>query len=258
MANLPVGLQLYSVRQECAKDLPGVLQRVAQMGYEGVEFAGFYSYAAKDLRRMLDEVGLKCCGSHTPLSTLTEELYRQTVEFNLELGNRYLIVPFIPKEMRADRAGWLKMAERFNRLADLLEPLGCHTGYHNHHVEFEPVEGELPWDTFFGHTDERVIMQLDTGNALRGGAEVNPADFLRRYPGRALTVHLKDFSRSTQLDAVIDQGDVDFDEVFKACQTVGATRWYIVEYENPNTDAMTSVAECLAGVRAVQKRAAVK
>ena len=187
---IPIGLQLYSIREDCARDLPATLKAVAEMGYDGVEFAGYHGYPAADLRKLLDDCGLKCCGTHTGIDTLLPEQMAATVEFNKTLGNRFLIVPGLPGEYTESKAAWQKTAQTFNQISDALAPLGMVTGYHNHFTEFAPLDGEMPWDTFFGNTKKEVVMQLDTGNAMHGGAD--PVPFLKRYPGRALTVHLKE------------------------------------------------------------------
>src|SRR4051794_6490538 len=98
MARIPIALQLYSVRDECAKDLPGVLKEVARMGYEGVEFAGYYGFDAPTLRKMLDDLGLKCAGTHIMLPTLQGDALAETIAFNKTLGNKFLIVPWMPEE----------------------------------------------------------------------------------------------------------------------------------------------------------------
>src|SRR5690348_17657100 len=90
---IPFGLQLYSVRDECAKDLDGTVAAVAKMGYKAVEFAGYYGRDAKSLRKLLDDVGLKCCGTHIGLDTLLGDNLPKTIEFNHTLGNQFLIVP---------------------------------------------------------------------------------------------------------------------------------------------------------------------
>jgi sugar phosphate isomerase/epimerase len=250
MARLPIALQLYSVRHECEKDLPGTLRAVAEMGYEGVEFAGFYGRTAQELKRLLDEVGLPCVGSHTPWAALQGDALAQTVEFNRILGNRFLIVPGLPKERTATRAAWLETAEMFNTLAAQLAPEGMRIGYHNHFHEFTPLEGELPWDTFFGHTRQDVIMQLDTGNAVHGGGD--PATFLRRYPGRALSVHLKEHSASYDT-ALIGEGEIRWQEIFELCETVGGTQVYVVEQESYRLPPLECVAQCLQNLRKMGK-----
>ena len=103
---IPLGVQLYSVRTECEKDFPGTLQTIAKIGYDGVEFAGFYGYEAAEIKQLLDENGLKCCGSHTQLTALSPENFEATVEFNKTIGNKYLVVPWLPEEMRSD---WTKL-----------------------------------------------------------------------------------------------------------------------------------------------------
>ena len=130
-----------------------------------------------------------------------------------------------------------------------------YVGYHNHSEEFQPLEGKagefaLPWDFFFGHTRPEVVMQVDTGNMMHGGAE--PAPFLGRYPGRALTVHLKEFSPDNP-NAVIGEGDVPWAEVFELCETIGGTQWYIVEQETYADPPMECVARCLHNLRGMGK-----
>jgi sugar phosphate isomerase/epimerase len=192
----PVGLQLYSVREDCKRDLPGTIAAVGKMGYKGVEFAGYYDYKAEQLRKMLDDNGLKCCGTHTAMDTLLGDNLPKTIEFNKTLGNKYLIVPGLPEEYRESHQAWLDTAKLFNELVEKVKPHGMLVGYHNHSVEFTAMDGELPWDTFYGNTKKEVIMQLDVGNAIHGG--VDPLPYLYKYPERAITVHVKEFSKSAQ------------------------------------------------------------
>jgi len=246
MARVRIGLQLYSVRDDCAKDLPGTLKAVAKMGYEGVEFAGYYNYPAKELRKMLDDLGLVCCGSHLGFATLLGDELPKTVEFNRILGNRFLICPGLPEERRNSRAAWLGTAHIFDGVAARLEGEGMLTGYHNHWIEFGPMDGELPWDTFFGNTRSDVVMQMDTGNAMNGGAD--PVPFLERYPGRAITVHLKEYLKGHSLGydaAIIGEGETRWNDVFRVCETIGKTEWYIVEQENYAKPPLECVDLCL-------------
>jgi sugar phosphate isomerase/epimerase len=132
------------------------------------------------------------------------------------------------------------------------------TGYHNHHVEFQPLDGEPPWDTFFGNTVKEVIMQLDTGNAVYGGAD--PVSILRRYPGRAVTVHLKSYSREAGrtdprlgFRPLIGDDDIPWAEVFEACETLGGTEWYVVEYESDAYPPLEAVERFLKRLRSMGK-----
>jgi sugar phosphate isomerase/epimerase len=250
MGKIPIALQLYSIREDCAKDLPGTLKAVADMGYDGVEFAGYHDYSAEDLRKMLDDLGLKVAGAHLGIDTLLGDKFQETVDFNKTIGNRFLIVPGLPGEYTSSRDAWLKTAGIFNEISAKCRALDCWTGYHNHHTEFTELDGEMPWDTFFGNTDKDVVMQLDTGNALHGGADVVP--FLERYPGRALTVHLKEYS-ATNDKALIGEGDVRWDVIFDLCETSGATEWYIVEQESYAYPPLECVDRCLQKLRELGK-----
>ena len=250
MKKIPLGVQLYSVREDAAKDLACVLAAIKKMGYDAVEFAGYYGHSAQDIRKLLDDNGLLCCGTHTKLDTLLGDELPRTIEFNQSIGNKYLIVPWMPEERRKTREGWLQCARLFAELADQVKPHGQRVGYHNHHFEFTPLDGELPWDTFFGNTKPEVIMQLDTANAMLGGGD--PVPFLSRYPGRATTVHLKEFSK-TNNKAVLGEGDVKWNEIFNLCETKGGTEWYIVEQEAYATAPLDCIARCLENLRKMGK-----
>jgi len=108
---VPIGVQFYSVRHDCARDLPGTLGALAKMGYEAVEFAGYHGRTAAELRAMLDANGLRCCGTHTGLDTLEGEALAKTIEFNATIGNRLLIVPWIPEERRRTTGDWTTSRE---------------------------------------------------------------------------------------------------------------------------------------------------
>src|SRR5580658_8791662 len=127
MAQIPIALQLYSVREDCAKDLPGVLNAVAGMGYAGVEFAGYYGRTAQELRTLLDDLGLKCCGTHIGIDTLLGHALPATVEFNQTLGNEFLIVPGLSRERTQSKAAWLETAGLMNQIAERLKSHGMKT-----------------------------------------------------------------------------------------------------------------------------------
>lgn len=238
-----IGLGLYSVREDCAKDLPGVLKALAKMGYQGVEFAGYHGRTAEELRKMLDENGLKCCGTHIGLNTLLGEEFEKTVAFNKTLGNKYLIVPSLPRNRTRTKEDWLEMAKTFNEIARKLEPHGMVVGYHNHNTEFRPLEGgEIPWDVFLSNTDKKVVMQFDFGNAM--SADVQGMASLEKYPGRALTVHVKDHSK-TNPKALLGEGEVNWKEVLPLLKEKAGTEWYILEQESYPVPPLESVEKCL-------------
>jgi sugar phosphate isomerase/epimerase len=250
MTQIPIGLQLYSIREDCARDLPGTLKAVAEMGYAGVEFAGYYGHSAQSIRKWMDENGLKCCGTHTSLASLLDDELPRTVEFNQTLGNQYLIVPWLPEERRSSSIAWTDTASAFNHVAEQLKPHGMLTGYHNHDIEFQPITGGLPFDLFFGNTKPEVVMQIDIGNAIHGGGD--PIACLRHYPGRAVTVHLKEYAAGYD-KALIGEGEVNWQEVFSICESTGGTEWYIVEQESYAYPPLECVRRCLENLRKMGK-----
>ncbi|MCU0916563.1 MAG: sugar phosphate isomerase/epimerase [Planctomycetes bacterium] len=225
---IPIGLQLYSVRSEAQKDLSGTIAKVAKMGYQGVEFAGYYECKAKDIRKMLDDNGLVCCGTHTAMETLADENLAATIEFNKVLGNTYLIVPWLQPSETNPKETWLGYARRFNVLVEKVKPQGMWVGYHAHQHDFAPLDGTTGWDIIASNTSRDFIMQLDSGNCMDGGGD--PVAYLKRYPGRAVTIHLKEHSAKNP-KAMIGEGDVKWAEIFQLVRAAGTTRWYIIEEE---------------------------
>jgi len=234
---IPIGLQVYSVRVDAQKDLAGTIAKVAAMGYEGVEFAGWYGHSAQDIRQILDSNGLVCCGSHTPWEDLADAKLVATIAFNKTIGNKYLICPWLKPDETNAKQTWLNYAKRFNELAEKVRPHGMQVGYHNHAHDFAPVDGTTGWDLLAGNTSKDVIMQFDTGNALSGGGD--PLVYLKRYPGRATTIHLKEYSTKNP-KALIGEGEVKWGEVLQLCRS-GGTKWYIIEEEKEGYAPLTAV-----------------
>lgn len=247
--HIPVGVQLYSVRSEMQKDVPKTLEAMAKIGFQGVEYAGYFDYAAQDLKRIMDDNGLVCCGTHTQINTLTDDLFPTTIEFNKVLGNKFIIVPWIPEQERQTVDDWKRLAEKFNAWAEKLKPQGMFIGYHNHNFEFTPIDGQLPWDIFAQNTSSDVILQVDTANCADGGAD--PLATLKRYPGRAKSIHLKEFS-ATNKNAILGEGDVPWKEVLAFCENEGGTEWYVIEEEKDAYPPIEAVAKCYANLLALR------
>jgi len=243
---IPFALQLYSVRNECVKDLVGTVTAVGKMVYKAVEFAGYHGRDARTLRKLLDDVGLKCCGTHIALDTLLGDNLPKTIEFNDTLGNQFLIVPSLPGKYTKTRQGWQEAADIFNELADKVKPHGMRVGYHNHNIEFKPIDGEVPWDTFFNRTKKEVVIQFDTGNGVAEGGD--PVVYLKKKPGRVASVHVKPWSK-TKPNALIGDDELPWKEIFHICETTAGVQWYIIEYESDAFPPLVAVEKTLEVMR---------
>jgi sugar phosphate isomerase/epimerase len=243
---IPVGLQLYSLREQCKTDLPGMLVAVSKIGYRGVEFAGYHGRSAKELRQMLDDNGIIACGTHTPYDSVQDDKLKETVEFNLIIGNKFLIVPWMNET--TSKQEWLDRAKLFNDIARKIKPEGLWIGYHAHAHDFKQIDGVSAWDLFFGNTKREVIMQLDTSNCCEGGAD--PVAVLKKYPGRARTIHIK--ANGGGPDAVIGEDKVNWKEVFAFCEGKGKTQWYVVEHES-GKDPLDAVKRSYEALRTMGK-----
>lgn len=242
-----IGLQLYTVRDQCAKDFQGTLKAVADMGFDGVEFAGYYGQTAQTLRKWLDDDHLACYGSHISIGDLQGDNFDKTVAFAKTLGCHLLVVPSLPGDAYKTKAGMIAMAHQFSDFAKKLRPEGIMLAYHNHEIEFQPVEGELPWDTFFSNADPDVLIQFDIGNALEGGVQALP--FLTKYPGRVISVHVKDYSKTDNDHTLLGQGDENWKDVIPVLKGRHGPRWLVIEQETYPYPSLDCAQKCLASLK---------
>lgn len=244
--HIPVAVQVYSVRKDLENDFFKTLETIANIGYDGVEMWKFFGHSAKSVRKCMDDNGLKAAGAHTDLDTVMGENLAETVAFHQILGNDKLIIPWLPESMRNSKDAWLKTADLFNALADKLKPEGMRIGYHNHGMEFEPLEGEMPWDIFARSTSPDVILQFDTGNAAAKAG--SPVPYLKKYPGRTATIHIKEYSAKNP-QALIGEGNLPFPEIIEVCRTVGGTEWFIIEEEKDIYPPLEGIEKSLHNFR---------
>ncbi|BCM91797.1 inosose dehydratase [Abditibacteriota bacterium] len=248
MSNIPIALQLYSLRDDCAKDLLGTLGDVAAMGYQAVEFAGYFGHDAQTIRKRLDEVGLQCAGVHTALPTVQGDELAKTAEFVHTLGSPYLVIPYVSPDTFGGQEGSLKLGQTLAEIAEEAKKYGSLVGYHNHAWEFEALpSGQTPMEVVFDNTPPEVVFQADTGNAQDGGGNAIP--LLAKFKDRAQTVHLKPWAQDFS-HYFLGEDDTPWPEVFKALEG-GATKFYIVEqerYPEPNTPK-ECVKRCLENLK---------
>jgi sugar phosphate isomerase/epimerase len=247
---IPIGLQLYAVRGEFSRNVPGTLTTAAKLGYKGVEFWGYggtpkvyQEYTAKDLRKMLDESGLKCCGMHLELKALEDDNLKRTIENNQTLGNEYLNVA-MAKEKMGSEDKIAELAEFLNQAAAKCRPHKMTVGYHAHPFDFAKIKGRFAWEILFSQTKPEVNMQMDVGNCLSGDGD--PIAMLKEFPGRTRTIHIKEHEEKTF--------DSDYyKEIFHLCETSCGTKWYIVEMGGADGNGFDILRDALAKLRRLGK-----
>lgn len=225
-----IALQLYSVREDCAKDFDAALARVAKMGFEAVEFAGYHNYSGKpeQLRKRLDDLGLKVAATHIGTDSLIGDKLKATVDFHKVIGCKYLCVPGDGRFSQPD--GSKELAEIFNKAAEELKKVEMATGYHNHVHEFEKDGDKTYWELFAERTTKDVVLQQDVGWTTVAGYD--PAEMIRKYPGRSQVVHCKpSMVEGDKGRAIIGEDSVKWVPVFEACRDVGGTEWLTIEQE---------------------------
>ena len=229
-----VGVQLYSVRGLAEKDLAGTFKALKAMGYVGVEFAGYYGKSAKELRKMLDDCGLKACGTHIGLDQMKADKLNATIEFAQEIGNFSMAVSWL-NAGKADE--WKAFADVLNAAAEKAKGFGMSVGYHNHQHEFrDKIDGKCKFEIFFTQLSTDVSMQMDVGHVVSAGED--PIFWLNRFPKhQTVTCHAKETYPGPGILGQTKEGSkgVDWDTFFPAVEKKGL-KWYIVESEaDPNT-----------------------
>ena len=248
-----ISVQLYSVRDDCAKDFDSALAQIAKLGFAGVEFAGYHNYAGKatELRRKLDELKLVAAGTHIGTGSFRGDELKKTIEFHHALGCKFLMVPGDRDFTDPDKSKAL--AETFNQTAEALKPHGMFCGYHNHMGEFKKDGDKTYWDRFAERTSKDVVLQQDCGWSAAAGN--NPAALVRRYPGRTKITHFKPTVVKDEpgKKAILGQDSVDWVAVLAACREVGGTEWVTVEQETypDGKSPMECTALSLAGLKKI-------
>jgi sugar phosphate isomerase/epimerase len=242
--------QIWPLRESYGKDMPTTLERIAKIGYTGVELCRWFDWTdmfdkwtTEDIKHVCDGVDLQVVSAHVTYPLIFENRIAELIQFCQTMDMKYVVVAAVPEEEAKTRASILGVAEIFNQAAATLKPEGIRIGYHNHGFDFSPIDGEMPWDIFFSNTDPDVVMQLDIGNALRVG--VDPIYYLQKYPGRGRLLHIKAFSSIGGLPAAIGDGDVNWEQMFEICERLHHPEWYIVEQETRGVDTWYSAEKSL-------------
>ena len=274
MKKFHVGIQLYGVRKSMAEDFEGTIKAIAEMGYEYVEFAGYYNKSAEEIKSILDKYGLKCISVHQSVDFYDNDP-DAAAEFLKSFGVKYSVIPWFDKDKLAGSEEWAASKDKFIKAARVLKAHGMKLGYHNHDFEFDKVDGKYVHDYIFSEIDNDLIdPELDTCWVHYAG--INPADKIREFAGRVEIVHLKDFDcrelgggpaydlidsngvglkKKTREDngfvfRPLGMGRQNFHEILTACEEAG-TKLVIVEqdqtYDTPELEAARISREYLTG-----------
>jgi sugar phosphate isomerase/epimerase len=251
---IPVGLELYSVREGLKKDLEGTVRAVGQMGYQCVEFYAPYfersESQTKQMRKLLDELGVRCYSTHNEEKFFSPENINRARDMNLILGTKYMVQSWSDPKTTIDQ--WKAVAENLNRAADTLESSGLKPGYHNHDAEWKPIDGVRPMEVIAKNTKPSIMLQLDVGTCLEAGAD--PVAWIRANPGRIHSVHLKDWSSdpSKGYKVLFGEGDAKWKDIFAAAESVGGVEYYLIEQEGSRFDELETARRCLETYRSMR------
>jgi len=245
--HIPIGLQLYSVRNLLPKNFEGTLQQLAAAGYREVEAAGYFDKTAADFGNALNKAGLKCVSTHHALPLLKDQ-FNQLIEYGQALGLEYIICSWAGVHRDPTRKGelnlddWRYVADQFNAIGEKVKAAGMTFGYHNHVVEFGTENGIVFFDELLKRTDPRlVVFEMDCGWVVGGGH--NPVEYLSKYPERFPLLHVKDMVREPDgklRNVVMGKGSIDYKPIFRAATGL---KHYFIEQEEFEGDPMTELRE---------------
>ncbi|NGP43938.1 sugar phosphate isomerase/epimerase [Bacillaceae bacterium SIJ1] len=231
-----LGLQLFTLREECAEDFVGTLEKVAALGYEGVEFAGYYGMSAADLKHELDRLNLTAISAHVPIPQLRDNL-ADTIAYQKAIGAKYIVCPYLSEE---DRQKYKELVPLFKEVAAACQKEGMTFGYHHHDFELEPYEGTDGLSYLLTHLSaEELIAEFDVYWLRKAGK--SPVEWLRAHKGRTPLVHLKDMTQDGSF-AALGEGDTDIQAIL-AEEKSSEVEWWIVEQDVTPGPALESVAK---------------
>ena len=250
-SKVPVGLELYSVRNFLAKDLMGTVRGVAEMGYEVVEFYSPYLQwtpeTAAGVRKLLDELKISCPSTHNGANAFQPENLQKAIDLNQAIGSKAIIMASPGKVATLD--DFRAIADRLNAAAERLRPLGMAAGFHNHAMEWRPINGVRPMDVLAERTSKDVILQLDVGTTVEAGTDA--VAWIHAHPGRIRSIHCKDWAADGRGYAVnFGEGDAPWGKILDAAEAVGGVEHYLIEQEaGPPEGQMDRAKACLANWR---------
>ena len=248
---VPIGLELYSVRDELAKDLMGTVRAVAKQGYEVVEFYSPYAQwtpeYAHEVRKLLDDVGIKCNSTHNNRSGLEGDGLKKAIELNQIIGSKTIVMASAGRTQTQD--DWKKVAETLTQAAETLKPLKMRAGYHNHQLEFTERDGFRPIVFLAANTPKDVTLQFDVGTCMEMGYD--PIAWVNANPGRIRSMHLKDWGKGPDrgYHVLFGEGDTPWKALLEAAVKKGGVEYFLIEQEGSKYPSIETAEKCLANYR---------
>jgi sugar phosphate isomerase/epimerase len=249
--SVPVGLELYSVRDLMKDDLMGTVRSVAKLGYAGVEFYSPYMEwtpdYAKEVRKLLDDTGMKCFSTHNGANSFDPDRIDKAIELNRIIGSKFIVMASAGRVQGLD--GWKAVAEKLSKGAEKFKPAGIRAGFHNHQTEFKPVDGVRPMDVLAKNTGRDVMLQLDVGTCIEAGSD--PVAWIRANPGRINSIHCKDWSPEPGKGyrVLFGEGAAPWKQIFDAAEKTGGVEFYLIEQEGYSLPSMETAQQCLVNFK---------
>ncbi len=226
-----IGVQLYTVRDDLARDFEGTLSRIAELGYHELEFAGYHGKSPSEVRAIITRLGLAAPASHVPIDAFRRDA-DGAIAAAKEVGHRYLVVPWLDPSERRTIDDYRRIADQLNQFGEKVRAAGMQLGYHNHDFELLAIDGTVPLDVLLERTDPNLmVLELDLYWVTKGGAD--PLTYFSRHPGRVHLVHVKDSAGAPEHRMVdVGQGTIDFGKLLSQREQAGI-RHAFVEHDNP-------------------------
>jgi len=247
---LPVGLELYSVRGELAKDLPATVTAVAKMGYQVVEFfSPYYGWTedyAKQVRKLLDDLGIRCNSTHNGPPSFSAGGMQKAIDLNKILGAKFIVMASAGRPTSLD--DWKQVADTLTKATEKFKTVGLRAGYHNHQTEFQMLDGKRPIEVLAANTPKEFMLQLDVGTCVEVGSD--PVAWIKANPGRINCLHCKDWAPGTAAEnkgysVLFGEGVCPWAQIFAAAESVGGVEYYLIEQEGSRFPEIETAQRCL-------------
>ena len=243
-----IGLQLYTVRDELAKDFRGTLERVAGIGFREVEFAGYAGQTPEQVRAALTALKLEAPSTHVPLAAVRDRT-AAVLDEAAAVGHRYVVVAWLSPEERGSADEYRKLAELFNRVGEEARKRNLQFAYHNHGFEFVEQNGRVPYDLVLRETDPKLVkLQIDL-YWLSHDSKQPPRYWFERAPGRYVMWHVKDMHKVSRAYTELGNGSIDYTKIWPDAAFSGMQHFFVEQGGNFAQNSMQSVADCAAYVK---------